>query len=163
MNFKGRLGFAGSSAPALFRRRRRELRMRQIRLAAPERHRQLCRGIHFAEQNVRDRIGALAAGVPRLQNPAHGVEPRHGDRGTGVLEAWYTGSQGADAVANILFGEVNPTAKLPMTFPRSEADLPHPQLATPPPEERGRRRSGEAKPTFEVHYEIGRASCRERV
>src|SRR5437660_9619338 len=29
----------------------------------------------------------------------------------GVLEAWYTGSQGADAVANILFGEVNPTAK----------------------------------------------------
>ena len=40
----------------------------------------------------------------------------------GVLEAWYTGSQGADAVANILFGEVNPTAKLPMTFPRSEAD-----------------------------------------
>src|SRR5256884_417517 len=109
----------------------------------------------------------------------------------GVLEAWYTGSQGADAVANILFGEVNPTAKLPMTFPRSEADLPHPQLATPPPEERGRRRSGEAKPTFEVHYDeglkvgykwydaankpvlfpfgfglsykIGRASCRERV
>jgi len=73
----------------------------------------------------------------------------------GVLEAWYTGSQGADAVANILFGEVNPTAKLPMTFPRSEADLPHPQLATPPPEERGRRRSGEAKPTFEVHYDEG--------
>src|SRR2546429_2514261 len=67
----------------------------------------------------------------------------------GVLEAWYTGSQGADAVANILFGEVNPTAKLPMTFPRSEADLPHPQLATPPPEERGRRRSGEAKPTLD--------------
>src|SRR5205807_115480 len=50
----------------------------------------------------------------------------------GVLEAWYTGSQGADAVANILFGEVNPTAKLPMTFPRSEADLPHPQHATLP-------------------------------
>src|SRR2546429_9262119 len=33
--------------------------------------------------------------------------------------------------------------------------LPHPQLATPPPEERGRRRSGEAKPTFEVHYDEG--------
>ena len=73
----------------------------------------------------------------------------------GVLEAWYAGSKGADAVANILFGEVNPTAKLPMTFPRSEADLPHPRLATPPAEDRGRRGSGEAKPTFEVHYDEG--------
>jgi len=51
-----------------------------------------------------------------------------------ILEAWYAGSRGADAVANILFGDVNPTAKLPMTFPRSEADLPHPTLVQPPPE-----------------------------
>src|SRR6266851_3966333 len=72
---------------------------------------------------------------------------------SGVLEAWYAGSKGADAVANILFGEVNPSAKLPMTFPRSEVDLPHPQLVTPPPEARGR--TGEAKPTFEVHYDEG--------
>ena len=72
----------------------------------------------------------------------------------GVLEAWYAGSKGAVAVANILFGDVNPSAKLPMTFPRSEADLPHPKLLTPPPEERrgGRR---EAKTTFEVHYDEG--------
>ena len=68
----------------------------------------------------------------------------------GVLEAWYAGSKGADAVANILFGDVNPSAKLPMTFPRSEADLPHPKLVTPPP-----GRSGEGKPTFEVHYDEG--------
>ncbi len=68
---------------------------------------------------------------------------------SGVLEAWYAGSKGADAVANILFGEVNPSAKLPMTFPRSEADLPHPQLVTPP------GRAGQAKPTFEVHYDEG--------
>ena len=73
----------------------------------------------------------------------------------GVLQAWYAGSKGADAVASILFGEVNPTAKLPMTFPRSEADLPHPQLATPPAEQHGRRRSDEAMPTFEVHYDEG--------
>jgi len=68
----------------------------------------------------------------------------------GVLEAWYAGSKGADAVANILFGEVNPSAKLPMTFPRSEADLPHPQLLTPPT---GAGREG--KTTFEVHYDEG--------
>lgn len=80
------------------------------------------------------------------------------DKVSGVLEVWYAGSKGADAMANILFGEVNPSAKLPMTFPRSEADLPHPQLVTPPP---GRRdffapqKEGEAKPTFSVHYDEG--------
>ena len=73
----------------------------------------------------------------------------------GVLEAWYAGSKGADAVANVLFGEVNPSAKLPMTFPRSEADLPHSQLVTPPPKEHGRRSDREAKPTFDVHYDEG--------
>jgi beta-glucosidase len=49
-----------------------------------------------------------------------------------VLEAWYAGSKGADAVANLLFGDVNPSGKLPMTFPRSEADLPHPTVVQPP-------------------------------
>ena len=80
------------------------------------------------------------------------------DKVSGVLEAWYAGSKGADAVANILFGDVNPSAKLPMTFPRSEADLPHSQLVAPPPGATGEAavmKSGEAKPTFEVHYDEG--------
>ena len=75
-----------------------------------------------------------------------------------VLDAWYAGSKGADAVANILFGDVNPSAKLAMTFPRSEADLPHPQLVIPSSEARGRAavmKSGEAKPTFAVNYDEG--------
>jgi beta-glucosidase len=41
-----------------------------------------------------------------------------------VLATWYPGIQGGQAIANILFGEVNPSGKLPITFPRSEADLP---------------------------------------
>jgi len=76
----------------------------------------------------------------------------------GVVEAWYAGSKGADAVANILFGDVNPSAKLPMTFPRSEADLPHPQLVMPPPEARDvgpNAKKEDAKPTFAVHYDEG--------
>ena len=47
------------------------------------------------------------------------------DKVAGIVEAWYPGSRGATAVANILTGEVNPTAKLPMTFPLSDSDLPH--------------------------------------
>lgn len=46
----------------------------------------------------------------------------------GIVEAWYSGSNGADAIANILVGIVNPSAKLPITFPLSESDLPRPTL-----------------------------------
>jgi beta-glucosidase len=56
------------------------------------------------------------------------------DAPAAILEAWYSGSDGANAVGNILFGSVNPSGKLPNTFPRSEADLPHPTVTTPPPE-----------------------------
>ena len=76
----------------------------------------------------------------------------------GIVEAWYGGSKGAEAVANILFGDVNPSAKLSMTFPLSEADLPHPRLVSPPPGATGREavmRTGEAKPTFSVQYDEG--------
>jgi beta-glucosidase len=52
----------------------------------------------------------------------------------GALEAFFPGIRGAEAIADILFGEVNPSAKLPVTFAKSDADLPHPQIAgmTPP-------------------------------
>ena len=49
-----------------------------------------------------------------------------------IVEAWYAGSRGSDAVANVLFGDVNPSGKLPLTFPRSEVDLPHPTIVKPP-------------------------------
>jgi beta-glucosidase len=51
----------------------------------------------------------------------------------GLVEAWYPGIRGAEALANILTGAVNPTGKLAVTFPRSDADLPHPNLVLPPP------------------------------
>jgi beta-glucosidase len=56
------------------------------------------------------------------------------EKAAGVVEAWYPGIRGAEALANILTGEVNPTGKLAITFPKSDADLPHPTLVKPPPE-----------------------------
>jgi beta-glucosidase len=50
----------------------------------------------------------------------------------GVVEAWYPGIRGAEALANILTGSVDPTGKLALTFPKSDADLPHPKLVLPP-------------------------------
>lgn len=45
-----------------------------------------------------------------------------------VLQAWYPGSRGGEAIAAVLFGETNPSGRLPITFPASEAHLPRPKL-----------------------------------
>ncbi len=50
------------------------------------------------------------------------------DKVPAVLEAWYAGNAGSKAIARVLFGEVNPSGKLPITFPASEAQLPRPVL-----------------------------------
>lgn len=41
-----------------------------------------------------------------------------------ILFAWFPGSKGANAVSRILLGQVNPSGKLPMTFPRSVGQVP---------------------------------------
>lgn len=69
------------------------------------------------------------------------------DKVAGVVEAWYAGSSGHKALANVLVGEVNPTGKLAITFPKSEKDLPHPVI--PPLPARGQALS------YAVHYDEG--------
>lgn len=41
-----------------------------------------------------------------------------------ILQAWYPGQRGGDAVADVLFGDYNPAGRLPVTFYKSEKDLP---------------------------------------
>ena len=54
------------------------------------------------------------------------------DQVPAILEAWYPGIRGGEAISEILFGDVNPSGHLPLTFPRSEADIPHPIHLAPP-------------------------------
>ncbi len=48
-----------------------------------------------------------------------------------VLQAWYPGQRGGEAIAGILFGEVNPSGRLPISFPRSADQLPRPRPVVP--------------------------------
>ncbi len=41
-----------------------------------------------------------------------------------ILESWHLGSQSGHAIAQVLYGDYNPSGKLPMSFPRSEGQLP---------------------------------------
>lgn len=45
-----------------------------------------------------------------------------------VLQAWYGGARGGEAIARILFGEVNPSGHLPVSWPVDESQLPRPAI-----------------------------------
>ncbi|MGA2048324.1 MAG: glycoside hydrolase family 3 C-terminal domain-containing protein [Terracidiphilus sp.] len=86
------------------------------------------------------------------------------DKVAGVVEAWYPGIRGAEALADLLTGKVNPTGKLAITFPKSDADLPHPTLVLPPTSQPGRPAPGadissfmamiaKGLPPFETYYD----------
>ncbi|MBB6144764.1 beta-glucosidase [Silvibacterium bohemicum] len=78
----------------------------------------------------------------------------------GIVEAWYSGARGATALARVLTGEVNPSGKLAMTFPLSDADLPHPTIPPLPAEDKGAgadavNAGGNSHSSYAIHYDEG--------
>ena len=70
------------------------------------------------------------------------------DRVAAVMEAWFPGQRGGEAIARLLFGAAEPAGRLPVTFPRSEAQLP--------PSARGAAfRQGEGRVEFTEGADVG--------
>lgn len=73
--------------------------------------------INAAADSGKPVIVVLVAGAPVTMEA-------WGDRAGAILDAWYPGQEGADAIARVLFGDANPSGKLPMTFPRTVGQSP---------------------------------------
>jgi beta-glucosidase len=72
-------------------------------------------------------ISAVAAANPNtivVLNTGSAVTMPWIDQVKGVMEAWYPGQEDGNAIAALLFGDVNPSGKLPVTFPKSLSDVP---------------------------------------
>ncbi|MEP6907609.1 MAG: glycoside hydrolase family 3 C-terminal domain-containing protein [Pseudoxanthomonas sp.] len=95
-------------------------------------------------------IAAVAAANPRTlvvmqtNGPVRLPWLEHVDA---VMEAWYPGSRGGEAIARLLFGEVDPSGRLPVTWPRNESQLPRPAIA-------GSGIGNTSPPSLEIDYNI---------
>jgi beta-glucosidase len=74
------------------------------------------------------------------------------DKVPAVVEAWYPGQAGGEAIARLLAGEIDPAGRLPLSFPQSEAQLPRPRLDGEGVREPAAPDNG---PAFDVVYNEG--------
>jgi beta-glucosidase len=118
-------------------------------LALPDNQDALVEAVAAANAHT---IVVLETGTAALMPWASKVE--------GLVEAWYSGARGATALARVLTGEVNPSGKLAMTFPLSDADLPHPTIPPLPAEDKGAgadavNAGGNSHSSYVIHYDEG--------
>jgi beta-glucosidase len=117
-------------------------------LALPDNQDALVEAVAAANPHT---IVVLETGSPALMPWADKVQ--------GIVEAWYSGSRGATALARILTGAVDPSGKTAVTFPMSDAELPHLVIPPLPPGDEGAGsqavNAGTGKAKYSVEYTEG--------
>ena len=106
-----------------------------------------------------DLVGAVSAANPHtivvLETGGPAAMPWI-DKVNAAIEIWYPGIRGAEALANLLFGDVNPSGKLPATFAKSDDDLPHPAVpGMQPASAAGGPGGGRGMAGFDLDYTEG--------
>ncbi|MDE6715293.1 MAG: glycoside hydrolase family 3 C-terminal domain-containing protein, partial [Muribaculaceae bacterium] len=73
----------------------------------------------YEQDKVVDAIAAVNPNIVFVNISGNAVEMPWLDKVPGVIQGWYIGSEAGNALADVIFGKVNPSGKLPMTFPMS--------------------------------------------
>lgn len=71
-----------------------------------------------------ERVAAVNGRTIVVVNTGAPVAMDWADRVPAIVQLWYPGQEGGDALADVLFGEVNPSGRLPLTFPKRLEDTP---------------------------------------
>ncbi len=101
-------------------------------------------------------IRAVAAANPRtvvVLETGGPVEMPWLGKVAAVLEAWYSGQRGGEAIASVLYGKVDPSGRLPVTFPQSIEQNPRPTIPGYVVDSPAQRTLGMMMPTPEVNVD----------
>ncbi|ORT85115.1 glycosyl hydrolase [Burkholderia puraquae] len=85
-------------------------------------------GLPFGQDELIEAVARVNSRVVVVLQTGNPIEMRWRDKVRAVVQAWFPGQAGAQAIAEILTGEVNPSGRLPVTFPVSIEQTPHPRL-----------------------------------
>tara|TARA_R110002033_G_C3897451_1_gene240029 strand:+ start:9016 stop:11214 length:2199 start_codon:yes stop_codon:yes gene_type:complete len=88
-----------------------------ITMQLPESQLQLLRDMRNKQKHDKPIIAVIFAGCPLDLSEVS-------ELADAIIYAWYPGEQGGNAIADILFGDVSPSGKLPITFPKNKEQLP---------------------------------------
>lgn len=102
-----------SSSPRSAKRRAHEASSRS-NITIPESQRRLLRALKATGKPL---VVVLLNGRPLAL-------VQENQQADALLEAWFPGTEGGNAIADVLFGDHNPSGKLPMSFPRSVGQIP---------------------------------------
>ncbi len=109
------------------------------------------------QQELLDAVVATGKPVVVLLMTARPLDLKNSKAGT-LMNIWYPGTQGGNAVANLLFGDVSPGGKLPYNWPRSigQIPLPYAQLRSHQPDTAEKRYQNEpGSPLYPFGFGLG--------
>ncbi len=81
-------------------------------------------GLPFGQDVLIDALAAVNSKTVVVLISGNAVETPWVDRVPAIVQAWYLGSEAGNAIADVLTGDVNPSGKLPFTFPKKLSDSP---------------------------------------
>jgi beta-glucosidase len=83
----------------------------------------------YGQDDLIEAVAAANANTIVVLETGSPIDMPWRDRVKGIIEAWFPGQFGGQAIAEVLTGVINPSGRLPMTFPRSIEQTPHPRIA----------------------------------